>query len=115
MVRITRAFNPRKKELLTAKMCAEFDRLGLDRNWLQCVVEVEGLEFGRSVLSERPKESQLIRQVESEVMEQLGFGTMAFTKESLSQGVDRAIECFFGDWWKEFDEDAIHLDKTRPD
>ena len=54
------SLNPRKKkEILTAEMCAEIDRLGLDRNWFQWVVDEEGLEFGRFALSQRTKESQL--------------------------------------------------------
>lgn len=61
------------------------------------------------------RELDLSRNLMAGVMEHLGFGTLAFTKQSLNQGVDRAIEYFYGDWWKEFDEDAIHLDKTRPD
>ncbi len=61
------------------------------------------------------RELDLSRNLMAGVTEHLGYGTLAFTKASLNQGVDRAIEYFIGDWWKEFDEDAVHLDKSRPD
>jgi hypothetical protein len=49
----------REKQSLTPDMCTEIDRLGLDRNWFQWVVDEEGLEFGKFFLSQRTKESQL--------------------------------------------------------
>jgi hypothetical protein len=40
-------------------MCAEIDRLGLDRGRFQWIVDEEGLDFGKSCLSQRTKESKL--------------------------------------------------------
>ena len=48
----------REKEFLTPEMCAEIDRLGLDRGWFQWVVDEEGLDFGQFALSQRTKESR---------------------------------------------------------
>ena len=58
--RLEKVLNPRKgREQPTSEMCAEIDRLGLERNWFQWVVDEEGLEFGRFALTQRTKESQL--------------------------------------------------------
>lgn len=44
---------------LTPDMCDEIDRLGLDRDWFQWVVDREGLTFGRFALAQCTKESRL--------------------------------------------------------
>ncbi len=48
-------------------------------------------------------------------LEHLGYGPIPNLKPMLEQGVDRAVEYFFGDWWRKCENDSIRLDKSRPD
>lgn len=54
-----RLFPSKLKESLTEDMCTEIDRLEIDREWIQKIVDDGGLEFGRFFISQRTKESQL--------------------------------------------------------
>ncbi len=49
------------------------------------------------------------------VLEHLGYGPIKGLISRLEQGVDRAVEYFFGDWWVGDEHDARALDKSRPD
>lgn len=49
----------REKQNLTAEMCEEIDRLGLERGSVQWVVDQEGLELGRYFFAQRAKEAKL--------------------------------------------------------
>lgn len=49
------------------------------------------------------------------VLEHLGYGPVEDLRARLEQGVDRAVEYFFGDWWRHDEYDSLALDKSRPD
>lgn len=49
----------RKKELLTPEMCAEIDRLGLDRERFQRIVDREGIAAAQSSLAYDAREARL--------------------------------------------------------
>lgn len=49
------------------------------------------------------------------VFEHLGYGPVEGLVDRLNTGVDRAVEYFFGDWWRGDADDSRALDKTRPD
>jgi hypothetical protein len=48
-------------------------------------------------------------------LEHLGYGPMPDLHARLNLGVDRALEYFFGDWWRADPHDSLALDKSRPD
>jgi hypothetical protein len=49
------------------------------------------------------------------VLEHLGYGPIPDLSAKVNQGVDRALDYFFGDWWVGDEDDAKALDKSRPD
>jgi hypothetical protein len=49
------------------------------------------------------------------VLEHLGYGPIEGLEAKLHTGVDRALEYFFGDWWKGDEADARAVDKSRKD
>ena len=49
------------------------------------------------------------------VMEHLGYGPIPDLKSRIHTSVDRAVDYFFGDWWRGDESDAQALDKSRPD
>jgi hypothetical protein len=49
------------------------------------------------------------------VLEHLGYSPIDNLRSRIDSGVDRAVEYFWGDWWKGDEEDAIAMDKSRPD
>jgi len=49
------------------------------------------------------------------VLEHLGYGPIENLASWLDGGVTAALDYFFGDWWEDDEEDAIALDKSRPD
>lgn len=61
------------------------------------------------------REGLISRAVIYAALEHLGYGPIENLSHRLNQGVDRAIEYFFGDWWRADESDARALDKTRPD
>ena len=61
------------------------------------------------------RESQIRWAVRSAVLEHLGYGPLEGLSSRLNEGVDRALDYFFGDWWRLDETDARALDKSRPD
>jgi hypothetical protein len=49
------------------------------------------------------------------VLQHLGYGPIKDLAGRLNHGVTRALDYFFGDWWRGSEEDARALDKSRPD
>jgi hypothetical protein len=85
---------------------------------------LEHLGYGealRAPVTEQYFEQAVHREVdirgslERAVLEHLGYGPIENLGERLNQGVNNALDYFFGDWWKRNEGDAKALDKSRPD
>lgn len=62
-----------------------------------------------------PRAVQMDAFVSYAVFEHLGYGPVDDLSSRLHTGVDKAVEYFFGDWWRGDEDDARALDKSRPD
>jgi hypothetical protein len=61
------------------------------------------------------REWEIRTPVRCAVLEHLGYGPIENLVGRLNRGVDRAVEYYFGDWWRGDEYDSKCLDKSRAD
>jgi hypothetical protein len=120
--RASDADKARAADALKAQATEKYRELGIGGSILYPLLEYLGYADAlRAPTTEEFYQQAVHREVdigaslEYAVLEHLGYGPIKDLVERLNQGVNNALDYFFGDWWKRNECDAKALDKSRPD